>query len=69
MSTWQEVRAGAHQVPPAGSAYCLSKTEKAWARLAQTPTRPVRFMELAKTGEPEPRQGNPARGNEDVRSV
>ena len=46
----------------------LSKFEKVRAQLARTPVRPVRFLEVAKTGEPEPLQGNLARGNADVTS-
>ena len=46
----------------------LSKLEKVRAQLARTRVRPVRFLKVAKTGEPEPLQGNLARGNADVTS-
>jgi len=74
MNAAHQVRGCAHSVLAQGPAFvshprsCLSKAEKARAQLARTPIRPVRFVEVAKTGEPMPRPGNLAQGNADVTS-
>jgi hypothetical protein len=74
MNAAHQVRACAHSVfaqPRALGSHPrsrLSKAEKAWAQLARTPIRPVRFVEVAKTGAPMPRPGNLAQGNADVTS-
>jgi hypothetical protein len=67
MTAATEVSACTQAVGPHG-AVRLSKMEKLLARLARTPGRPVRFLEVAKTGESEPLQGNLARGNAHVTS-